>query len=67
MRSARVSEPAEQWIELPTPNLGRYLLHTRHRAANDNRPMLVESLPVLPIGACVALSGTLMLLVTLFR
>lgn len=67
MRSARVSEPAEQWIELPTPNLGRYLLHARHRAANDNRRLLSESLPVLPIGACLALSGTVTLLVTLFR
>jgi hypothetical protein len=57
MSIAKVRQPEEQWIELPEPNLGRYMLHSCSRAANDNRRPSGEIFRVVQIGACVVLIG----------
>ncbi len=62
MSIAKVRESAEQWIELPEPNLDRYVLLTRRPAANDNSRISTETFRVVQIGACVALIGAATLL-----
>lgn len=57
MSIAKVREAAEQWIELPEPDLDRYLLRVRAPAANDNRRISFETFRTVQIGACVALIG----------
>jgi hypothetical protein len=57
MSIAKVRQPEEQWIELPEPNLDRYMLRSCSRAANDNRRPSGEIFRVVQIGACVVLIG----------
>lgn len=57
MSVAKLRETSEQWIELPEPNLDRYLLRSRRPAANDNRRLPLETFRAVQIGACVALIG----------
>lgn len=57
MSIARIRETDEQWVELPEPDLERYLLHTRGPAANDNRRLSAETFRTVQLGACVALIG----------
>jgi len=67
MNTARAREDAEQWITPPEPALERYLLRSRPRAANDNRRLFRGVFPALQIGACMALSSALTLIVALVR
>ncbi|MBB2962191.1 hypothetical protein [Methylobacterium sp. R2-1] len=57
MSIAKVRESDEQWIELPEPDLERYLLRSRRQAANDNRRSSAETFRAVQVGACVALIG----------
>jgi len=67
MYTARAQEVEEQWITPPEPALNRYLLLSRRSAANDNRRAFFRTFPVLQIGACMALSSALTLIVALVR
>ncbi|WP_438346397.1 hypothetical protein [Methylorubrum populi] len=62
MSVAKARESSEQWIELPEPDLDRYFMRSRPKAANDNRRMLPEVFRAVQIGACVALIGAVTLI-----
>jgi hypothetical protein len=67
MATAKAREVAEQWIVPPEPALDRYLLRSRHRAANDNRRLSSNTFHTVQIGACIALISALSLIGALVR
>ncbi len=62
MSVAKARETAEQWIELPEPDLDRYFSHAYPKAANDNSRRPAETFRAVHLGACVALIGALTLI-----
>jgi hypothetical protein len=67
MYTARARGTSDQWIEPPELAFGRYLLRSRHRAANDNRRLSPRTFPTLQVAACMGLSSALTLIVALVR
>jgi len=67
MYAATNCQATEQWITPPEPALNRYLLRSRRSAANDNRRSFSKFFTILQIGACIALSSALTLVVALVR
>ena len=67
MYAATNRQATEQWITPPEPAINRYLLRSRRSAANDNRRSFSKFFPVLQIGACIALSSALTLVIALVR
>ena len=67
MYAATNRQATEQWVTPPEPALNRYLLCSRRSAANDNHRSLSKFFPVLQIGACIALSSALTLVIALVR
>ncbi len=65
MSVAKAREASEQWIDLPEPDLDRYFMRSRPKAANDNRRMLPETFRAVQVGACVALIGAVTLITAL--
>lgn len=50
MYAVKACGAVEQWIEPPEPALYRYMLNSRHRAANDNRRLYAGSFRTALIG-----------------
>jgi hypothetical protein len=63
MNAVRSYRAEEQWIELPKPNLDRYMLHSRRRAANDNRRGFLKGFGGVQVITCMALMSVVTLLV----
>ena len=62
MQAAKIYGPVEQWFEPPEAALDRYLLRTRHRAANDNSRLSVKSYRTIQVCGCLTLIGAISLI-----
>ncbi|GJD94769.1 hypothetical protein OCOJLMKI_1973 [Methylobacterium iners] len=67
MYTARARQAEELWVELPEPNLDRYLLRSRPRAANDNLRLSSVGIRAVQFSACVALVSVLSLVSALVQ